>query len=721
MSINITDGFNINYAAPVDYRMVATNSTARLAITYKYNGLKVFQTDNRNTYIWNSTSSSWSIENSDKISGTGSVNRVPKFTGTNSTTGSWELGNSPISASGSNVGINTTDPKGSYTYLQIGGTSTTEDSNWYSGQSLPLTFHKGGTTVIGYNWYSTGLGPAYFDSNSGSSKIVFYQGDIIFSTRPGLGSLINNMVITSGTTSNNFNSVIFTQNMSILDKSAMIRSGLTSHSTQTTPDFTWFNNNTTGIFMPSANTIAFTNNGTESVRINSSGYVGIGNSNPTYSLTVNGVVQGRSVLIKTIGTQSLRVGSSTWSENVHLLTGQITTSNNGFIQVALDSGYSGSDITSAPYNLQIQPGGGNTIIGLGSLVSITPTSSDLFTVTGTASITKVKLSDGVKGSPSLTFASSTGTGIYHQPYDACPDPNTQILLSNDISVRAGDLKVGDLVYTMHEITGIWDNYKVLFVEIIGNQDKLLINFSDGTDISVSKSHKFLMIDNIWKISSNLSIGESIKGIEINKTITSITSIGFGDVVKIEIEHAHTYVSNGVISHNKLGITQESIAFSVGGTNSVDIFSTGLYVTGTLGALGAKTFIIEHPHPSKSTKYNLVHAAIESSRVENLYRGKTKLSNGLSTINLDEHSNMTEGTFVLFNRDPFVMTTSEDSYIRVKGNVSGNILTIESENPSNDSVNWVVISERCDVNVINSFITDDNGRLITEQTKPVNNN
>ena len=53
MSINITDGFNINFAAPVDYRMVTANSTTRLAIAYKYDGLKVFQLDNQSLIIEN--------------------------------------------------------------------------------------------------------------------------------------------------------------------------------------------------------------------------------------------------------------------------------------------------------------------------------------------------------------------------------------------------------------------------------------------------------------------------------------------------------------------------------------------------------------------------------------------------------------------------------------------------------------------------------------------
>jgi hypothetical protein len=158
------------------------------------------------------------------------------------------------------------------------------------------------------------------------------------------------------------------------------------------------------------------------------------------------------------------------------------------------------------------------------------------------------------------------------------------------------------------------------------------------------------------------------------------------------------------------------------TTSLDIlgYSSGLYVYGPFGASGAKTFKISHPHPSKSENYDLVHASIESSRIENLYRGKVQLSNGLATINLDTHSNMTDGTFVLFNRDPFVMTTSEDSFIRVRGSVSGNILTIESETSSNDSVNWLVICERCDSDIINGFNTDEDGKLITEILKSQKN-
>lgn len=314
MAINITDGFNLNYAAPVDYRMVVSNSTARLALTYKYDGLKVFQTDNRNTYLYNSGGSTWDIESYDKISGTGSTNYIPKFTGTNSTTGSLEIGNSPIFASGSNVGINTNNPTGAYTYLQIGGTSLTEDPYWYGGQSLPLTIHKGGSAVIGYNWYWTGSTDAYFNSAVGSSQILFSDNIMLFKTRPGSGSFVHNMVIYPGY-------VVFSDaSTGGTTKSPMIRSqGSSSYSSQTTPDFTWYGDNTTGIFIPSANTIAFTNNGTESVRIESNGVFKLSSngtvSDPVFSFVsspTTGIFRpsANTIAFTNNGTESVRITSA---------------------------------------------------------------------------------------------------------------------------------------------------------------------------------------------------------------------------------------------------------------------------------------------------------------------------------------------------------------------------------------------------------------------------
>jgi len=60
----------------------------------------------------------------------------------------------------------------------------------------------------------------------------------------------------------------------------------------------------TGIFFPAADTIAFSEGGTEAMRIDSSGNVGIGTSSPTASLTVSSASGSPTVAILSGGTTS---------------------------------------------------------------------------------------------------------------------------------------------------------------------------------------------------------------------------------------------------------------------------------------------------------------------------------------------------------------------------------------------------------------------------------
>ena len=63
----------------------------------------------------------------------------------------------------------------------------------------------------------------------------------------------------------------FCETTSVPTSSAMIR-GLNAYSTATTPDYTWWGNDLTGIFHPASDAIGFSIGGTERVRINSTVY-----------------------------------------------------------------------------------------------------------------------------------------------------------------------------------------------------------------------------------------------------------------------------------------------------------------------------------------------------------------------------------------------------------------------------------------------------------------
>lgn len=58
--ISIITNFDVNANAPIDSRMVVSNSTARNAIQYIYEGLKVYQLSDKKTYLWDGAT--WSLD-----------------------------------------------------------------------------------------------------------------------------------------------------------------------------------------------------------------------------------------------------------------------------------------------------------------------------------------------------------------------------------------------------------------------------------------------------------------------------------------------------------------------------------------------------------------------------------------------------------------------------------------------------------------------------------
>ena len=81
MATPIISGFSLGSATPIDTRIVASGSSARDAIQYKYDGLRVFDTNDRIPYVWRVDTATWSSENSNGVTSTfSSVNRVPLFT-----------------------------------------------------------------------------------------------------------------------------------------------------------------------------------------------------------------------------------------------------------------------------------------------------------------------------------------------------------------------------------------------------------------------------------------------------------------------------------------------------------------------------------------------------------------------------------------------------------------------------------------------------------------
>ena len=133
--------------------------------------------------------------------------------------------------------------------------------------------------------------------------------------------------------------------------------------------------------------------------------------------------------------------------------------------------------------------------------------------------------------------------------------------------------------------------------------------------------------------------------------------------------------------------------------------------------GGGTFRIPHPVASKTATHDLVHSFIEGPQADNLYRGKIDLVAGTATVNIDTVAGMTEGTFVLLNRDVQCFTSNETGWTAVRGTVSGNTISIEAQdNTCTDTISWMVVGERHDQFMYDNEFADDDGHIIVEPTK-----
>ena len=150
-----------------------------------------------------------------------------------------------------------------------------------------------------------------------------------------------------------------------------------------------------------------------------------------------------------------------------------------------------------------------------------------------------------------------------------------------------------------------------------------------------------------------------------------------------------------------------------GAKKLETTSGGVTITGTLSKSGG-SFKIPHPVAGLSTTKHLVHSFLEGPQMDLIYRGKIDLVDGTATVNIDTKAGMTEGTFVLLNRDIQCFTSNETGWTAVKGSVSGNILTITAQdNTCTDTISWMVVGERQDDTIKALNMTDADGNLIVE--------
>tara|TARA_A100001201_G_scaffold127600_1_gene112406 strand:- start:571 stop:2259 length:1689 start_codon:yes stop_codon:yes gene_type:complete len=152
---------------------------------------------------------------------------------------------------------------------------------------------------------------------------------------------------------------------------------------------------------------------------------------------------------------------------------------------------------------------------------------------------------GIGGGPGVPPKFPVGDRPLTLPPDfVCPDPDMNILMSDGSQKKAGDLVIGDLVKTHHEESFELGNYEVEHVDIINNVEKIKLIFDKNT-IICSLSHKFYVGDS-WKEAKDMVEGDVVS----DNKLVAIESVENGDVVHITVKDAHTYICEGLLSHNK---------------------------------------------------------------------------------------------------------------------------------------------------------------------------
>jgi hypothetical protein len=204
-------------------------------------------------------------------------------------------------------------------------------------------------------------------------------------------------------------------------------------------------------------------------------------------------------------------------------------------------------------------------------------------------------------------------------------------------------------------------------------------------------------------SGNVGIGLTLPTTKLH--IGDNDHLGFGNGSSTKPDFRISYVS----ASNALGIK----CGTGGDINDVTLSVTGdLTIAGALSK-GSGSFKIDHPLESKTDTHHLVHSFVEAPQADNIYRGKVDLVDG-SAI-----AGMTEGTFIALNTNVQCFTSNESDWDAVKGSVSGNILTISCQNTSSTAtVSWMVIGERHDQHMLDTYWTDENGKVIVEPLKIV---
>ena len=177
---------------------------------------------------------------------------------------------------------------------------------------------------------------------------------------------------------------------------------------------------------------------------------------------------------------------------------------------------------------------------------------------GTGASSNVSVSAGLNGDTNALIAtirliSTSGQILDFSNFNQdanCIDPETDIRIGNGTTIKAKDITIGTEIRTQDETTLEWTLALVNEVKVHKETSKVKIIFEDGYLIC-SPEHRVYVDNKTEYIAvSKLEVGDILSG----KKYISSEKQEPGDVINLSVEKAHTYISNGILSHNNKQFT-----------------------------------------------------------------------------------------------------------------------------------------------------------------------
>ena len=174
-------------------------------------------------------------------------------------------------------------------------------------------------------------------------------------------------------------------------------------------------------------------------------------------------------------------------------------------------------------------------------------------------------------------------------------------------------------------------------------------------------------------------------IDTNVTFGKNKSIGIkgGEVDKIFVNN----VSSEQLDSKKI-VSESLVSYDICSTNFV---SSSAYISNAT-ATNLKSENIETKTLTKVISEEIKMKFVCSPKSEVIYRGVVNMAGGyFATINLDEFLDLPEGTFESLTKNPQVFVCC-DTWNRIKGGISGNIVKVSAKQNSPEDVSWMVVAE-----------------------------